>query len=30
MMDIIRGLIGVVFIIGLSFLLSKDRKAINW
>lgn len=30
MIDIIRGLIGVLFILGLAFILSKDRKAINW
>lgn len=30
MIDIVRGLIGVLFILGLAFLLSKDRKAINW
>lgn len=29
-MDIIRGIIGIVFLLGVAFLLSRDRKAINW
>lgn len=28
--NILRGILGVVFLFGLCFLLSKDRKHINW
>ncbi len=30
MIDIGRGLLGIAFILGIAFLLSKDRKSINW
>lgn len=30
MIDIGRGLLGIVFILGMAFLLSNDRKNINW
>jgi len=29
-MDIIRGIIGVGIIIGIAFLLSNNKKKINW
>ena len=29
-MDIVRGLIGILFLIAVAWLFSKDRKAINW
>ena len=29
-MDILRGLVGIVFFIGIAFLFSKNRKAIDW
>jgi CNT family concentrative nucleoside transporter len=29
-MDYLRGLLGLLFIIGVAFLLSRDRKNINW
>lgn len=29
-MDIVRGLIGVVALLGICFLLSTDRKRVNW
>ncbi len=28
--DIFRGLLGIAFLLGVGFLLSKNRKAINW
>lgn len=29
-MDIIRGLVGIAFFVGIAFLFSKNRKAIDW
>lgn len=29
-MDILRGIIGMAFIIGLALAFSKDRKSVNW
>lgn len=29
-MDLLRGIIGMTFIIGLALLFSKNRKAVNW
>lgn len=29
-MDILRGLLGIVSLVGIAFLLSENRKAINW
>ncbi len=30
MMDLGRGLLGLVLLLGIAFLLSRDRRAINW
>lgn len=29
-MDVLRGLLGIALLLGFCFLLSKDRKSINW
>ena len=29
-MDIIRGLVGIAFFIGIAFLISKNKKSIDW
>ncbi|MGB3132684.1 MAG: Na+ dependent nucleoside transporter N-terminal domain-containing protein, partial [Saprospiraceae bacterium] len=30
MIESYKGILGIVFLIGICYLLSKDRKAINW
>ena len=29
-MDILRGLLGIAFLIGMGYLFSSNRKAIDW
>ena len=29
-MESYKGILGVIFLIGICYLLSKDRKSINW